>query len=67
MAEKKTACWVRQSLADRYKLTAGEWEIHAIALGFSETRSYYVLKHNGKTIDEFDRLSEAKLATQWAK
>jgi hypothetical protein len=52
--------WSRQRYSDRYKLTSGEWEIIAVALGHDATRSYYVVKQNGKIVDECDRLSDAK-------
>jgi hypothetical protein len=52
--------WKRVPFADRYKLISGEFEIVATALGHDEKRSFYLVRHLGKTVGEFDRLSEAK-------
>jgi len=57
---KQRVQWRRERYADRYRLVWGQWQIVAIALGHDERRSYYVVKRNGKTIDECDLLADAK-------
>lgn len=56
--------WNRTPLANRHRYTSGEFTIDQIQKGFSDRASFYVVRHNGRTVDTCDTLREAKDAAE---